>query len=173
MFLPKRDRSYIFCFKLNRQAKLFSTLMILACIAIPTSVFLFVSNSYICWWTLLMTISVFSLISMRRPIALYFNDEELEIHGVLEEKRIDYSNITGVYAINYTYINYLATPIFASSGVMGFLGVYYSRDRDKIIRCRCTQRDNMILLECKDGRDYIISATERDKMIRLIKGKMI
>lgn len=169
MFLPRRENGYTFCFKLNKQAALFSTIMIMAAIAIPTLTFLFVNNTYICWWTLLMTISIFSLITMRRPIAIYFGDDELEIHGVLEEKRIDYSVITGVYAVNTTYLKYLTSTIFSSCGVMGFLGVYYSLDRNKILRCRCTQNDNMILIECSEGRDYLISATNRNAIIRELK----
>ncbi len=169
--LPKRDSDYIYCFKWSGFVKLFTISMLLIFGGIVAYAFITINNPYygICCAVLAICVTLLGLISA--PLAIHIDSAKIEIHGVLDVVTIPFSAIKSVKHISNRSA-YGIVPIIATFGFMGYYGLCIDIRGKRLVKIFSSEKKNLIIMECKDGRSYLISATNYDEIVKIISQKI-
>lgn len=166
--LPEKEHSYVHNFKLSFYAKIITTVVILAAAAAIYFIITNSSGNYLGWWVPIFIFAVLMLAIISAPVAMFISEEKIEIHAVLEVIEIEVKNIKKITPINKSYAIKYFIPLITTYGFFGFSGYYFDIPRLKIIRLVCTSKQNLLMIECVDDKNIVISATNQSEVIELI-----
>ena len=92
------------------------------------------------------------------------SDNELVFVNNFGKKVILKNNIDKVNAITKTDLGF-AIRTFGSGGLFGYYGMFRSKNLGKM-RWFCTRKDNLVLIETKDGNQYMASPDDVSGFIK-------
>ncbi len=169
--LPERSDKYLFSFKWSLYVKIFTIMILVFMLGIVIVTFCVISNPYygFCCAVLMICFALLALISA--PVALYIGDDEMEIHGMMEEIRIKYISIKKIEPISTKDARKLL-PLISTMGLFGYFGKYYDRKNRRYIKLMASQFDNFVLIECKGKRNYIVSIRDYDRVVHNISDRV-
>lgn len=169
--LPKGN-DFIFCYHRSKFVRNFSIIILSLVFLLSLYFILFVNSGYLKWWVPFFSLVILSLGAISSPVAISIGKKEIELHCLLEVTRINISSIEHVYSLNSTYARIYIIPIMTTFGFLGYNGRYYDIKHQRWVKMVSSEHNNLIMIECIGRKSYIISATEREKVINIISERV-
>ena len=116
---------------------------------------------------ILVTI-LFSFCYLNAPLYIYLTDKQFVVKKIYGNITISYNDIKLLAPSSFSLLD---IRFFGTAGVGGFLGFYSNADIGRFFSY-VVNRENTFLLVKKNGRKYIFSCQEYDKIADFIREKL-
>lgn len=169
IFLPKKEREYIYCFKMSIYVKILSFIILSAISLLVVWIVKFTSIEYLHWWLPIFALVILGFAIISVPIAIYYDSDSFEIHSIVEMKKIELNTIMKIIPISKSYCNLNIIPVFSTCGFLGYNGFYYDILRKKILQLNCSSKSNLVLISTINNKNYMVNVgSKRDAIIKKV-----
>ena len=129
-------------------------------------VILYTTSGFDLWYALLLLMAIFFVAYLYRP--LYYNVEQgtLSIKRPINSLDIALSDIKKANIITQDDLG-MAIRLFASGGMWGYYGFFYSFKMGKMW-WYVTQRQNYVLIQTTDDTQYLLSPDQPEQLINAL-----
>ena len=129
-------------------------------------VILYTTSGFDLWYALLLLMAIFFVAYIYRP--LYYNVEQgtLSIKRPINSLDIALSDIKKANIITQDDLG-MAIRLFASGGMWGYYGLFYSFKMGKMW-WYVTQRQNYVLIQTTDDTQYLLSPDQPEQLLNAL-----
>lgn len=162
------DNSKKFRYRLDRRAKIITTLGLLLIAGGVAFLFYESGGTYLPAWFATLVAALMLLAALSIPRFVLVSPHSIEIHCVLQLVKIP---IRSIRAIRFLELQDMrpCMPLWGIYGVFGYYGYFYNPKLGRLVRLYISRWRNFVLVEDNHARTYIIGAENPTELVAQIE----
>lgn len=156
-----------FKYKLDKHCRRLSVIYIVVMLGVFALIFFAGNGGYLQAWLYSILLAIVALFILSIPRYIRVDDDNLEIHCVVEMTRIEIRDVASVRRITRGEYPRLWL-ILGSYGFFGYYGYFFDFKQWELIKVYATERENLVEIEDIYEQKYIVSCREADRLIEAV-----
>lgn len=158
--------------KMDRRVKWVTTIVLVLVSAIFTFFYFTSSGSYLPGWFTILITAMLLLASLSIPRFISVTQTSLEIHCIVELTVIPLTNIKRIEVIARKDMKWaMPIPFLGIWGIFGYYGYYFDFKNLKTFKLYASEWDNFIVIENVYEEVTVISCSDPEQMVNLIRNQ--
>lgn len=163
----KQTDSKKFRFRLDRRAKIITSLALLLLAAGVAYLVYESSGSYLPAWFLTLAVALILLAVLSIPRFVLVSPHSVEIHCTMELVKIPIRDIKSIRAVEKSEMRF-CFPLWGVYGIFGYYGYYFNLKKKKGAKMYASKWKNFVLIEDIYEDFYVISSDDPQEFIAQI-----
>lgn len=156
-----------FKYQRNKRTRTLTTIWIVVMAGIVLIALTLLDGTYIHAWLLSILAAILALYIMSIPRRISVDEDNIEIHCVVELTRIDVRDVRSIRKVESKDVKGLF-PVFGCYGFFGYYGYYLSLRKWEIVKVYASEWDNLVEINDIYEETYLVSCGQADELIESV-----